>query len=48
VTWIQRLKSRASTQVACDHGTSIAQKNLNQRKRPMPYDRNVAVDLPVA
>ena len=37
-----------SRRVACDHGTSIAQMNLNQRKRSMPYDRKVAVDLPVA
>ena len=48
VAWIQRLKSRASTRVACDHGTSTAQVNLNQRKRSMPYDRKVAVDLPDA
>ena len=48
VAWIQQLKSRASTRVACDHGTSTAQVNLNQRKRSMPYDRKVAVDLPDA
>ena len=48
VAWIQRLKSRASTRVACDHGTPAAQVNLNQRKRSMPYDRKVAVDLPDA
>ena len=48
VAWIQQLKSRASTRVACDHGTSTAQVNLNQRKRSMPYDRSVAVDLPAA
>jgi hypothetical protein len=48
VAWIQQLKSRASTLVACDHGTSTAQVNLNQRKRSMPYDRKVAVELPDA
>jgi hypothetical protein len=48
VAWIQQLKSRASARVACDHGTPIAQVNLNQRKRSMPYDRKVAVDLPAA
>jgi len=48
VAWIQQLKSRASTRVACDHGTPTAQVNLNQRKRSMPYDRNVAADLPDA
>jgi hypothetical protein len=48
VSWIQQLKSRASTRVARSQQTPTACRNRHHRNKSIPYDRSVDGERPAA
>jgi hypothetical protein len=48
VSWIQQLKSLASTRDARSHSMPTASRNRHHRSRPAEYDLSVAADFPDA